>query len=180
MYNYAYEADILAVLRVLKVLHQQEPDAARKLCSQYGKVSEESLYILINEAIWEVFTDTEFLDDEENGFSSVEFSHPEIDRFVALGRKLAGTQGLPGEAWLRKAQDIVEYFVGGESYSIIGRMVRFLGTAVVVHLDLSPDCYEPFAFADSLMDMLACFQQENRRMEEHLAKEDQISLKEAA
>lgn len=127
-----------------------------------------------------MFADAEFQNDEENEFSSVEFSHPEIDRFLALSRKLAGEKGLLGTAWLRKVQDIVEYFVGGESYSIIGRTVRFAGGEAVVHLDFSPDCYEPFAFADSLMDMLAWFQQENRRMEGHLAKESQIIAKEAA
>ena len=80
MYGIEYENDILLLLRMIKFLHMQSPDAACIFCQSHPVVDMEELLMVIDEVMWDIFDDVNFFFDEEYEATVVQCSHPIIDR----------------------------------------------------------------------------------------------------
>ena len=65
MYGIEYEDDILLLLRMIKFLHMQSPDAAHIFCQSHPVVDMEELLMVIDEVMWDIFDDVNFFFDEE-------------------------------------------------------------------------------------------------------------------
>lgn len=55
MYGIEYEDDILLLLRMIKFLHMQSPDAAQIFCQSHPVVDMEELLMVIDEVMWDIF-----------------------------------------------------------------------------------------------------------------------------
>ena len=86
MYGIEYEDDILLLLRMIKFLHMQSPDAAHIFCQSHPVVDMEELLMVIDEVMWDIFDDVNFFFDEEYEATVVQCSHPIIDRLYEQGR----------------------------------------------------------------------------------------------
>lgn len=181
MYGYEYEGDVLLVLRLLKYLHMHDPDTVKRVIELYKELNLDEMFVMVEEILWSIFDDVTFDSDEFDETSIVYFSHPDIDRLYELGSRCKDEYGSLSNAWRRKIQDIAEYFILGTSNSVYGLGHHFSTSGVVFETRLSPDCYEPELFANSLVDMLLHVQQELRRMEKKVAEENETKeWKEAA
>ena len=60
MYGIEYEDDILLLLRMIKFLHMQSPDAAHIFCQSHPVVDMEELLMVIDEVMWDIFDDVTF------------------------------------------------------------------------------------------------------------------------
>lgn len=80
MYGIEYEDDILLLLRMIKFLHMQSPDAAHIFCQSHPVVDMEELLMVIDEVMWDIFDDVNFFFDEEYEATVVQFliMHPRI------------------------------------------------------------------------------------------------------
>lgn len=171
MYPYEYEDEVLLSLRLLKFLYDQDPDGAKELIgSSEGSV--DSLMMIAESAIWWIFHDVVFEDDDEWESSIATFTHPAIDRFCTLSAKWLCRQSINSGAWLRKVQDVPEYFAYNVSHSVARAEVRYTGGHAVLWVRFSTDCYEYLTLGNALVDMLIYFQQENQRLEELLNRMD--------
>lgn len=56
MYGIEYEDDILLLLRMIKFLHMQSPDAAHIFCQSHPVVDMEELLMVIDEVMWDILT----------------------------------------------------------------------------------------------------------------------------
>lgn len=154
MYGYEYEFDFLLCLRLLKFLHMQSPEAAKRVVEIYKELDTEEIGIVMEEILWDIFSDAEFDTDEFNELTIVYFSHRDIDRLYELGRQESARHGRISDSWRRKIQDISEFFATGPTYSIFGFSHHFSTRGVVFEAKLSPDCYEPILFGNTLIDMV--------------------------
>ena len=111
MYGIEYEDDILLLLRMIKFLHMQSPDAAHIFCQSHPVVDMEELLMVIDEVMWDIFDDVNFFFDEEYEATVVQCSHPVIDRLYELGRASDPKHGSRQSVWSKKLHDITEYFV---------------------------------------------------------------------
>ena len=84
MYGYEYEFDFLLCLRLLKFLHMQSPEAAKRVVEIYKELDTEEIGIVMEEILWDIFSDAEFDTDEFNELTIVYFSHRDIDRLMNL------------------------------------------------------------------------------------------------
>ena len=75
MYGYEYEFDFLLCLRLLKFLHMQSPESAKRVIEIYKEVDTEEIGIVMEEILWDIFSDAEFDTDEFNELTIVYFSH---------------------------------------------------------------------------------------------------------
>lgn len=167
MYDYEYEEDILYVLRLLKFLHEQDPAEAERLARHYTKfVPFDDVYDLTESLLWSIFEDVDFDTDEEWDAAIVRFSHPTINRLYGLSRELDQLRGGCSGGWQKKIRDVLEFFLLGASRSVSDFHVNFPGGRVKIEVRLSSDCYEPFLFANSLVDALLYFQRECSRLDE--------------
>jgi len=166
MYDYDYEADILLVLRLLKFLKEQDPQAAANMTKLYEEWGLDELYELPEIILWEIFDDVTFDEDPEFETSIVTFSHPVFDRLCELGQQLEALRGRIAGGWQRKIQDILEFFACGASYSVDCLQMRFIGGKGTVDIHFSGNCYEPVYFANSLVDALLYCKRECLRLEE--------------
>ena len=132
--------------------------------------------ILMEEFLWDIFSDAEFDTDEFNELTIVYFSHRDIDRLYELGRQESARHGRISDSWRRKIQDISEFFATGPTYSIFGFSHHFSTRGVVFEAKLSPDCYEPILFGNTLIDMVLYCQRDLRRLEARMEKEKVIEL----
>ena len=123
-----------------------------------------------------IFSDAEFDTDEFNELTIVYFSHRDIDRLYELGRQESARHGRISDSWRRKIQDISEFFATGPTYSIFGFSHHFSTRGVVFEAKLSPDCYEPILFGNTLIDMVLYCQRDLRRLEARMEKEKVIEL----
>ena len=113
MYGIEYEDDILLLLRMIKFLHMQSPDAAHIFCQSHPVVDMEELLMVIDEVMWDIFDDVNFFFDEEYEATVVQCSHPIIDRLYEQGRASDPKHGSRQSVWSKKLHDITEYFVLG-------------------------------------------------------------------
>lgn len=182
MYGYEYEFDLLLCLRLLKFLHMQSPEVAKRVIECYKQVDVDEMCIVVEEILWDIFEDVTFDTDEFDELSIVYFSHPSIDRLFELGSRDADQNGKLSGAWRRKIQDISEYYAAGPTNSVFQLSHHFSVKGVVFEMKLSPDCYEPILFGNTLIDMVLHCQRDLRRLEEKLSENKVIELerKEAA
>lgn len=173
MYDCEYEGDVLLVLRLLKYLHMHDPDMVKRVIELYKELDPDEMCVMIEEILWSIFDDVLFDSDEFDETAIVYFSHPDIDRLYKLGTRCVDKHGSLSNAWRRKIQDIAEYYVLGASNSVYEFGHHFSANGVVFEVRLSPDCYEPELFGNSLIDMLLHVQQELRRLEKKVAEEDE-------
>lgn len=118
MYGIEYEDDILLLLRMIKFLHMQSPDAAHIFCQSHPVVDMEELLMVIDEVMWDIFDDVNFFSDEEDEATVVQCSHPIIDRLYEQGRASDPKHGSRQSVWSKKLHDITEYFVLGATNSV--------------------------------------------------------------
>lgn len=138
MYGIEYEDDILLLLRMIKFLHMQSPDAAHIFCQSHPVVDMEELLMVIDEVMWDIFDDVNFFFDEEYEATVVQCSHPIIDRLYEQGRASDPKHGSRQSVWSKKLHDI-EAVKGGLSDSMkraavqwgIGRVLYDLNTVWV-------------------------------------------------
>ncbi len=171
MYDFEYESEILLCLRLLKFLHMRSPDLVKRVAEVYTELNEDEMYVLVDELIWNIFEGVDFDTDEFEELSIMHFSHPDIDQLLLTGSRSTVGYGALSNAWRRKIQDISEFFVVGMTNSVLRLSHHFSANGVVFEMVLSPDCYEPLLFANSLIDMVLYCQQELQRLEEKLANE---------
>lgn len=119
MYGIEYEDDILLLLRMIKFLHMQSPDAAHIFCQSHPVVDMEELLMVIDEVMWDIFDDVNFFFDEEYEATVVQCSHPIIDRLYEQGRASDPKHGSRQSVWSKKLHDITEYFVLGQQTPFI-------------------------------------------------------------
>ena len=162
MYGIEYEDDILLLLRMIKFLHMQSPDAAHIFCQSHPVVDMEELLMVIDEA------------------TVVQCSHPVIDRLYELGRASDPKHGSRQSVWSKKLHDITEYFVLGATNSVYKFSQHIAGDHVVLEFCLSPDYYEPLYFANSLVDLLRYCQCSVRRIEAKLAERETENIRKEA
>lgn len=165
MYDYDYEEDILLILRLLKFLHGQDPEAAKKLVGIFKEFTPDEMYELTDLVLWEIFDGVVFDSAPDDESSIVTISHPAIDRLYELGQRLESARGRFAVGWLQKIHDIVEFFVCGASNSVYSLELRFFGSRVELQMRLSPDCYEPILLGNSLVDVLLYAQRESAWLE---------------
>ena len=170
MYGIEYEDDILLLLRMIKFLHMQSPDAAHIFCQSHPVVDMEELLMVIDEVMWDIFDDVNFFFDEEYEATVVQCSHPIIDRLYEQGRTSDPKHGSRQSVWSKKLHDITEYFVLGATNSVYKFSQHIAGDHVILEFCLSPDYYEPLYFANSLVDLLRYCQCSIRRIEAKLKK----------
>lgn len=171
MYGFDYESDILLCLRLLKFLHMRSPDIVKRVAEVYKALNEDEMYVLVDELIWSIFEDVDFSNDEFEELSVTYFSRPDIDRLLLTGNRSTVGYGALSSAWRRKIQDICEFFVLGITNSVLRLSYHFSVNGVVFEMVLSPDCYEPILFANSLIDMVLYCQRELHRLEEKQSSE---------
>lgn len=180
MYGIEYEDDILLLLRMIKFLHMQSPDAAHIFCQSHPVVDMEELLMVIDEVMWDIFDDVNFFFDEEYEATVVQCSHPVIDRLYELGRASDPKHGSRQSVWSKKLHDITEYFVLGATNSVYKFSQHIAGDHVVLEFCLSPDYYEPLYFANSLVDLLRYCQCSVRRIEAKLAERETENIRKEA
>lgn len=180
MYGIEYEDDILLLLRMIKFLHMQSPDAAHIFCQSYPVVDMEELLMVIDEVMWDIFDDVNFFSDEEYEATVVQCSHPIIDRLYELGRASDPKHGSRQSVWSKKLHDITEYFVLGATNSVYKFSQHIAGDHVVLEFCLSRDYYEPLYFANSLVDLLRYCQCSIRRIEAKLAERETENIRKEA
>lgn len=180
MYGIEYEDDILLLLRMIKFLHMQSPDAAHIFCQSYPVVDMEELLMVIDEVMWDIFDDVNFFFDEEYEATVVQCSHPIIDRLYEQGRASDPKHGSRQSVWSKKLHDITEYFVLGATNSVYKFSQHIAGDHVVLEFCLSPDYYEPLYFANSLVDLLRYCQCSIRRIEAKLAERETENIRKEA
>lgn len=108
MYGIEYEDDILLLLRMIKFLHMQSPDAAHIFCQSHPVVDMEELLMVIDEVMWDIFDDVNFFFDEEYEATVVQCSHPIIDRLYEQGRASDPKHGSRQSVWSKKLHDIMK------------------------------------------------------------------------
>ena len=175
-----YEDDILLLLRMIKFLHMQSPDAAHIFCQSHPVVDMEELLMVIDEVMWDIFDDVNFFFDEEYEATVVQCSHPIIDRLYERGRASDPKHGSRQSVWSKKLHDITEYFVLGATNSVYKFSQHIAGDHVVLEFCLSPDYYEPLYFANSLVDLLRYCQCSVRRIEAKLAERETENIRKEA
>lgn len=167
MYGYDYEGDVLLLLRLLRFLHDEDPVSFSELLDLDDELDEDAIFELSELVLFGgycSFIEQEF--DDENEMNIMEISHPAIDRFLVLSeewREMGG--GGRTEVFRRKVQDTAEFYFCGEVSSVFDMNVSFGESSALIRLTLSPDCYEPLRLANSLVDFLLYFKQENRHLE---------------
>lgn len=167
MYDYEYEDEILIFLRFMKFLHIYEPEALKLLIKEHPKVDEDEIYMILDELLWTFFDDAGPYEDDE--MTTVRFSDERIDRLYELGCK--GCQSLREiRAWQEKIEDIFLFYVVGASYSVFDVAYHFSASHVTIDITLSPDCYDPAPFLNSVINMILHCQQELRHMEDAAKK----------
>lgn len=165
MYGLQYEDDLLLFLRLMKFLHTQVPKVVEQICKEYPTVDENDISMILEELLWNVLDDVEIDSDEFDETSILYCSHPDIDRLYGAGQKITHAQGVLPQVWGKKLHDIVEFFMIGATNSVLDFSQTISGDHVVLKLRLSPDCYEPLYFANSIVDMLLYCQRSVQRME---------------
>ena len=175
MYGYEYEFDVLAILRILKYLHTNRPNALEDILRFYEKLDIESIEEMAYNAMWEIFDVVDFIVEEDGEMESVRVSDWAFDRFIELGRQMNITAGnTNSNAHQKKFQDTVEYYLCSNNNSIFDMRYEFEEESVEVVIWLSLDCFEPLMLANAMIDLILALEQENEQMEIILRKQNNI------
>lgn len=131
MYGIEYEDDILLLLRMIKFLHMQSPDAAHIFCQSHPVVDMEELLMVIDEVMWDIFDDVNFFFDEEYEATVVQCSHPIIDRLYEQGRASDPKHGSRQSVWSKSCTILLSISCWGQqtpftnSHSISPEIMSF-------------------------------------------------------
>lgn len=131
MYGIEYEDDILLLLRMIKFLHMQSPDAAHIFCQSHPVVDMEELLMVIDEVMWDIFDDVNFFSDEEDEATVVQCSHPIIDRLYEQGRASDPKHGSRQSVWSKSCTILLSISCWGQqtpftnSHSISPEIMSF-------------------------------------------------------
>jgi len=163
MYDYEYESDILLFLRLMKFLHTEQPWVLEQIIKDYPAADEDERWMILDELLMIVFD--EGAPDSDDDMVTVRFSDERIDRLYAQGCK--GGEMLPYQvnAWQEKIKDVFLFYTAETSYSVFDVHFRFSDAGVKFDITLSPDCYEPGIFLNSLINMILYCQRELARIE---------------
>ena len=163
MYDYEYENDVLLFLRLLKFLHTEHPFVLEQIIKDYPTADEEDIWMILDELLMAVFD--EGAPDEGDDMMTVRFSDERIDRLYTQGYKHSEILPYQINAWQEKIKDIFLFYVVGASHSVFDVAYHFTGDGVKIDITLSPDCYEPILFLNSIINMILYCQKEVRRLE---------------
>ena len=171
MYGFDYEEDILGVLRLLKYLSIKEPEHERRIRNYYDAFNEDDVFQLAQDAIWAIYDDAFFTEDEESQMAVVMVRHKEFDRFLALGLEWQTLNGVGNStAYGRKLQDAFCFFVADMTHSVFDVAFHCQSAMPVIEVWLSPDCFEEVPFANVMLDLLIYIEQENKHLEQLIAE----------
>ena len=163
MYDYEYENDVLLFLRLLKFLHTEHPFVLEQIIKDYPTADEEDIWMILDELLMAVFD--EGAPDEGDDMMTVRFSDERIDRLYTQGCKHSEILPYQINAWQEKIKDVFLFYVAGTSYSVFDVCYRFSDSGVKFDITLSPDCYEPNIFMNSLINMILYCQRALARIE---------------
>lgn len=175
MYDYDYEVCVLLVLRLLCFLRKNNLaafDALIKIADEFDMENSDELIELImlgEGGLFELDAESE----EDYEYTVLCLSHPSINRFLSLSEECQ-CRGVGGhiERVRKKVQDTVEFYACGTTNSVCHLTVSFGTCCANIRLVLSPDCYAPLELANSVIDMLLYFEQENQRLEKLLKQSE--------
>ena len=153
MYDYEYENDVLLFLRLLKFLHTEHPFVLEQIIKDYPTADEEDIWMILDELLM-----------------AVRFSDERIDRLYTQGCKHSEILPYQINAWQEKIKDVFLFYVAGTSYSVFDIRYHFSGDGVKFDITLSPDCYEPRIFLNSIINMILYCKRELARIESAEAK----------
>lgn len=168
MYDYEYENDVLLFLRLLKFLHTEHPFVLEQIIKDYPTADEEDIWMILDELLMAVFD--EGAPDEGDDMMTVRFSDERIDRLYTQGCKHSEILPYQINAWQEKIKDVFLFYVAGPSYSVFDIRYHFSGDGVKFDITLSPDCYEPRIFLNSIINMILYCKRELARIESAEAK----------
>lgn len=163
MYDNEYEWDILLFLRILKYLHTSDADMVNAIIRDYPEVDEEDPDMIMYDLLWAFFDEEPEETDDE--FYTVRFSDQSVDRLYQLGCQDGDIFFSQSRVWQEKIKDTFLFYVVGASHSVFDVAYYFGGDGVKIDITLSPDCYEPLLFLNSIINMILYCQKEVRRLE---------------
>lgn len=169
MYRYDYENDILLLLRILKYLHQYSKKSFHILLGGDPEFDWDYLYDVTGDLLGDIFPDFEIDWDEEYGTDIITLSHPVLDKFLSLSSEWSGISGTPFHSRKKKLENLIDFFVVEAGYSVLGNKCAFADNSVRIMLWMSPDCYEPLLFLNSLISLLIYIQEETAHLENLIA-----------
>ena len=119
--------------------------------------------MIMYDLLWAFFDEEpEEADDE---FYTVRFSNQSVDRLYQLGCQDGDIFSSQLKMWQEKIKDTFLFYVVGASHSVFDVAYYFGIDSVKIDITLSPDCYEPLLFLNSIINMILYCQKEVRRLE---------------
>ena len=90
MYGYEYEFDFLLCLRLLKFLHMQSPEAAKRVVEIYKELDTGEIGIVMEEILWDIFSDAEFLQLLFQRVEAERYDDPAVSRQYPQSNEICG------------------------------------------------------------------------------------------
>lgn len=184
MYEYEYEEDILQMLRILKFLYLQDPDACMRIAQEVDEAGIDELFEISEMAVWELFYDVDFTSVDEFETTEIAFMHTELDRFLQLSNQMRRVKGVQFSLSNRKKLQDAFLFYVGFSRCVFDLGYTFYEECVQIRIVQSPDCYDCLEFGNAMVDFLLYIRQENACMEAALREapeaEEETTIQEAA
>lgn len=174
MYGFEYEFDVLLVLRLMKILHERDPEALKRATESHPVLTLDELELLIEPIIWSLFEDLEYDVDEFEETEIMRLTHPVIDSVYISGTQQQDPLGNLQSVWQKKIQDITEFFINGPTGSVYRLRYDFSSSEVRFEMWLSPDYHEPLVFLNTLADMLLYFERELQRLQENQTRKEAV------
>lgn len=169
MYNYDYEFEVLATLRVLKLLHSKRPEVLPGVLSFWDAMDMDTVEEIACNAVWELFDQWECAIDEETELEVITVTDALFLRYLELSRRWYAVHvGGCGGAHVQKFQDLACFALQSLGSSIYDITFQHGPDSMMLRLWLSPDCYESSTLAHSVVDFLLTLEMEIGQMEELL------------
>lgn len=130
---------------------------------RYPEVDEEDPDMIMYDLLWAFFDEEPEETDDE--FYTVRFSDQSVDRLYQLGCQDGDIFSSQLRMWQEKIKDTFLFYVVGASHSVFDVAYYFGIDSVKIDITLSPDCYEPLLFLNSIINMILYCQKEVRRLE---------------
>ena len=165
MYQYEYEDDALLLLRLLKFFSLHRPEQLKIILRDFKCLDFNFVYEIVFSALTELFLDYESDWDEDTGLETLQLSHPTWNRFLTLSREYCSLSGLPCDSGRQKMETIVDFYLIDAGNSVVNTRFYYEPESVSIRMEMSIDCYEPLMFANSLVDLMSYFEQENEHLE---------------
>ena len=101
----------------------------------------------------------------QRSIETLQLSHPTWNRFLTLSREYCSLSGLPCDSGRQKMETIVDFYLIDAGNSVVNTRFYYEPESVSIRMEMSIDCYEPLMFANSLVDLMSYFEQENEHLE---------------